>query len=522
MGKTLEVHLAKPGGKREGPFTLEEINLALTSDKYRSGDYWAWHEGLPEWVPLYEIKGLIKVSTSDAGPQPKPTEASTNSTPDEGPASHAANDQVPEPDKSPGRTTDFKSEEQTEKAPVATAAEQERDDETKQREFPVEGAEPGDEPECQPITSEEPPPKANTEPSAIAQEHTQEIPVNFTETEAEVAEGECADNTISADQPVEPPVHIEEEQPVNDFCEAESSEGHSCEDAGDSGSEATTEGLMPDGQTEFSKTEANDLVARTETAAAILARLKESLCQKNKGASVAPTSGDCFRDLPAPTNEATSFFNAESVRMPGLTAQPIIPSDTGASGSELAEAGVGFETVSHDFQSTAVPRPPGATPGDAENAEVKRLAERFSSGMPFEALEQIFIFTTGDASVWNSPVVMLMLEAIVGEKQEVIRRSTPRDVIFNCDLSQLLKRDGAISDAVWRAMGIREPSVIARAQQKLSHTCVRTFQIDTSTVAALILFYNVQKLPPDAHPSLTPISCPGPIFATSPGSFHPR
>jgi hypothetical protein len=54
----MEIHLSKPGGQREGPFTLERINASLAQNKYRDTDYWAWYEGLESWVPLHEIPGV--------------------------------------------------------------------------------------------------------------------------------------------------------------------------------------------------------------------------------------------------------------------------------------------------------------------------------------------------------------------------------------------------------------------------------------------------------------------------------
>jgi uncharacterized protein DUF4339 len=54
----MQIHLSKPGGRREGPFTLERINTDLASGKYSGSDYWAWHDGLPEWVPLHSVPGI--------------------------------------------------------------------------------------------------------------------------------------------------------------------------------------------------------------------------------------------------------------------------------------------------------------------------------------------------------------------------------------------------------------------------------------------------------------------------------
>src|SRR5437660_9658795 len=54
----MKIHLSKPGGEREGPFTVEEINAGLAQHRFRSTDYWAWYDGLESWVPLHEVPGI--------------------------------------------------------------------------------------------------------------------------------------------------------------------------------------------------------------------------------------------------------------------------------------------------------------------------------------------------------------------------------------------------------------------------------------------------------------------------------
>src|SRR3954470_20457958 len=54
----MQIHLSKPNGHREGPFTVEEINRDLASRKYSDSDYWAWYEGLSSWVPLHSVPGV--------------------------------------------------------------------------------------------------------------------------------------------------------------------------------------------------------------------------------------------------------------------------------------------------------------------------------------------------------------------------------------------------------------------------------------------------------------------------------
>jgi len=68
----MNIHLSKPGGQREGPFSLEQINADLAAHKYHDSDYWAWYEGLNEWVPLHQVPGVIRSPTVE--PQELPAE----------------------------------------------------------------------------------------------------------------------------------------------------------------------------------------------------------------------------------------------------------------------------------------------------------------------------------------------------------------------------------------------------------------------------------------------------------------
>src|SRR5436190_19990095 len=66
----MEIHLSKPGGKREGPYTLEQINAGLPQHTFLDTDYWAWYEGLESWVPLHQIPGIIRPSEAPAESPP--------------------------------------------------------------------------------------------------------------------------------------------------------------------------------------------------------------------------------------------------------------------------------------------------------------------------------------------------------------------------------------------------------------------------------------------------------------------
>src|SRR5438132_2162126 len=62
--RAMQIHLATPGGEKQGPYTLEQINRDLAAKKYRDTDYWAWYDGAEAWVPLYSVPGISEVSAA--------------------------------------------------------------------------------------------------------------------------------------------------------------------------------------------------------------------------------------------------------------------------------------------------------------------------------------------------------------------------------------------------------------------------------------------------------------------------
>jgi hypothetical protein len=119
--------------------------------------------------------------------------------------------------------------------------------------------------------------------------------------------------------------------------------------------------------------------------------------------------------------------------------------------------------------------------------------EELASGLPCSALDHIFLFTTGDGpAAWYAPPVTQMLEASIGTDIDTIRKDTPRDVIGQCAVGELLKPDGSLSDAAWLKMAAHQPTLVQQARARLLRVCVRTFRIDPDTVAAIVLFYKKQ------------------------------
>jgi len=65
--RVMQVYLAKPGGKKEGPFTIDQVRQDLAAKKYDDADFWAWHDGLTEWLPLYALPALsVKPSSTSS------------------------------------------------------------------------------------------------------------------------------------------------------------------------------------------------------------------------------------------------------------------------------------------------------------------------------------------------------------------------------------------------------------------------------------------------------------------------
>jgi hypothetical protein len=287
MGDIMQIHLSKPGGQREGPFTLEQIIKDLAANKYSDTDYWAWHEGMTEWVPLYLLPGIAADADS---------------------------------------------------APAA--------------------AEP---PQSSEMTV---PSQADAAPSDTAMASVSPVPV-----------------------PAKPG--------------------------------------PPPRVTPVSSASAAPAVATPET---------------HKAAP--PTKRQALPPEPSPAQ---------------------VPA-------------------------------PAASPVTEPEEEPAGLSHQVSSDMPASALDQIFMFTSGDGpSAWQSPTVVRMLQEIIGEDLSALREDIPRDVVARCAVGELLKPDGSISDAVWRAMAAHRPTIVRQAKDRLYRVCVRTFRIEAGEIVAVVLFYNKQK-----------------------------
>jgi hypothetical protein len=122
-------------------------------------------------------------------------------------------------------------------------------------------------------------------------------------------------------------------------------------------------------------------------------------------------------------------------------------------------------------------------------------ASPVSAGMPFEALEHIFLFTTGEGSeLMQSADMTEMLREIIGADWNSIREKASRDVFSRCDIAERLRSEGKVPSSAWNAMSAIKPALIQQARAGAFHTCVRTFSIETGAVVAVFLFYDKQKV----------------------------
>jgi hypothetical protein len=158
--------------------------------------------------------------------------------------------------------------------------------------------------------------------------------------------------------------------------------------------------------------------------------------------------------------------------------------------------GIVIGASSTQSASSAPAAKPAPAPARAKEPQPKApepAADELASGMPFEALQQIFIFTTGEGpTLMKSPITQSVLQRIVVQEWAAIREKVPRDVFGRCDIGERLRQEGKVPDAAWRAMSALKPALIQQAKSGALRTCVRTFSIEDSETVAVFLFYGKQ------------------------------
>jgi hypothetical protein len=177
--------------------------------------------------------------------------------------------------------------------------------------------------------------------------------------------------------------------------------------------------------------------------------------------------------------------------IPGITEHAETPAPKAPAEEQMIPAEVQAVAVAGSAATATASRTAVADPPQKPAAPKKSAA----SGLPFDALEQIFIFTSGEGpSATQSSITAAMLEEIVGADFQTIRARVPRDVFGRCNIAERLRRDGKVPSSAWRAMSALKPTVVREAQEGNYRACVRTFVTETGDTLAVFLFYNKQKL----------------------------
>jgi hypothetical protein len=138
-------------------------------------------------------------------------------------------------------------------------------------------------------------------------------------------------------------------------------------------------------------------------------------------------------------------------------------------------------------EAAAAPEP--AAP-EAQAAAPPSLPQQLFSGMPFEALEQIFILTSGEGpAASHSAATAGMLEATTGELLDKIRQTVPRHVLASCEFLLQSKGGAASPDAALRAVTKLNPDLVRLAREGRYRVCLRTFPVESGDMVGLFLFY---------------------------------
>ncbi|MGE5735639.1 MAG: DUF4339 domain-containing protein [Acidobacteriota bacterium] len=173
--------------------------------------------------------------------------------------------------------------------------------------------------------------------------------------------------------------------------------------------------------------------------------------------------------------------------VPGVSEIPD-PPESSASGFDAE-----YPEASEVFASS-VPTSPAAPIEQTPMAPPPTEMVPLTSGMPFTALEQIFILTTGDGQAASrSPTTISLLQKVIGEDWSTIREVVPRDAIAKCSVLTEMGK-GRTPALVWRAMTAFKPLLLQQARDGLHRICIRTFQVETGDTVSVFLFYNKQKM----------------------------
>jgi GYF domain 2 len=376
----MQIYIARPGGQKEGPFTVDQINRDLAAKRYRESDYWAWHEGLPQWMPLHAIPGILSSSV----PAPAPS--------------------APEPRR------------------VAVTPESRR---------------PVQQPRPQPASA-------------------QPIPDVFMRATppAEKKSERVAPSNTDVFRKANPPAERKPTPGVD---------------------------AIPDVFTKATPHAEKKSAAQTNTE---MFRKANPPAERKPAPSANPIA-DVFTKATPPAEK-----KPERVAQPSTDVfkRAILGGDRTPERAAHPAADV-FSKVNSPAPSSAAP----VTPQPAKSPAISKSED--SSGLPFNALEQIFIFTSGEGrNVFQSVAVAQKMQEVTGEALGSIRGKIPVSVVGRVDVGVEIMLDGVIPEKAWRAMFAIKPAIAQKAKEDQVQICVRTFSVESQDSVALFLLYSKEKL----------------------------
>jgi len=433
----MKIHLAKSGGQKEGPFTVEQINQGIAVGVIQDIEYWAWHEGLPEWLPLHRVLRQLAVAGSAApaavAPEQKPALASNRSDISSAKVATA------------GASADCRH-----------AGTNQQGDESRSTQPISEADSFTDVFEVAPKPVAETAPVASSPTLVVAKSAAIAAPdYNPKPKSSLTAESDVVTALVqAATQP---------EREANPIARAAGSQPV-----------PQNKAAQPEPAASPAYSGAASPLAMVETPSS------DRMAAPAESLEVTPPSQ---QPSPLVTDHASpNQMNPVFVRGADKNNNPM------QVGSRIPEPNkTDICSGSRQEQQSNIGR---LTDAAAPSAD-KQLA----SGLPFAALERMFFFSTGGKqSIWDSPKAAQMLQDIIGEHPNAIRLNVPRDVIFNCNVGGLLGVDGDLSESVWQAMAVRQPELIQRQRKGAHQVCTRSFRIESGAIVVLVLFYDNAKL----------------------------
>jgi hypothetical protein len=163
--------------------------------------------------------------------------------------------------------------------------------------------------------------------------------------------------------------------------------------------------------------------------------------------------------------------------------------------TEVMQAPDQSEEIPSEPEPVSETEPVVDAPEPATELAAPGAQSKIYSDMASQALEHIFVFTSGEGpALRESGITAMMMLEIIGENPDAVRERVPRDVFGRCNIGDRIRTEGKVPASAWRAMSSLRPDLVERAKAGSYRTCVRTFRTEIEDLVAVFLCYNKEKL----------------------------